>query len=159
MATFVGHYVSLAAVERRLSREVVRRIYDDLNTGEVSDDELEPVAQLMMDAEAMFEGYCRGIYDLTALRSVHPPEAVRLALDCCFFLAADRFPHAVGRDPGPIWDRLRRELTDLRTGVTRLDVVGSPEPAANVGGDLYQEGLGLADTQPSTFHHDGFGSY
>lgn len=159
MASYVGHYVSLATVERRLSREVVRRIYDDLNTGEVSDDELEPVAQLMMDAEAMFEGYCRGIYDLTALRSVHPPEAVRLALDCCFFLAADRFPHAVGRDPAPIWERLRRELTDLRTGVTRLDVTGSPEPAANTGGRVELHGAAEVSTDNDPVFTGGFGIF
>jgi hypothetical protein len=136
MAAYVGHYISLKAIERRLSAAVVRRVYDDQNIGVVedTDDEDNPMVQLIRDAEAKFEGYCRGNYDLTSLRNVHPPEAVRICLDCAEALAAKRFPRAVNRDWVALEQSVNDELKKLRTGQTRFDVIGPPEPAANQGG-------------------------
>lgn len=136
MAAYVGHYIGFKAVERRLSAAVVRRVYDDQNTGVVlsEDSDDNPIVQLIQDAEAKFEGYCRGIYDLTVLRQVHPPEAVRLCLDCAEALAAKRFPRAMNRDWVTLEQSVNTELAGLRSGKTRLDVMGPPEPAANTGG-------------------------
>lgn len=135
MALFSGHYISLKALENRLSSAVVRRIYDDNNLGGVGQDD-GPIVQLIKDAEAKFEGYCRGIYPLDALRTAKPNEAVRMCLDAACAMAAQRFPRAAA-SLGPWVDLLKAvdaEMTGLRTGKTRLDVVGSPEPASNEGG-------------------------
>lgn len=131
---YTGLYITDAVASSRLSAAVVRRIYDDNNDGLPDSD---PVAQLIRDAEAMFEGYCRGIYDLAALRIAHPNEAIRLVLDCVEFLAAKRFPQACKRDWTILEASVRKELESLRKGLTRLDVMGSPEPAANQGGEVF----------------------
>jgi len=131
MAVYQGHYITQAALEARLSAAVVRRIYDDNNLG---DAEETPISQLIKDAEAKFEGYCRGIYPLDALRTAKPNEAVRLCLDVVEAMAAKRFPRAYTRDWQPLMDFVERELSGLRSRKTQLDVVGLPEPAANDGG-------------------------
>lgn len=126
-----GYYVTQAMLEDRMSATVIRRVYDDMNVGGSSD---SCVKQIITDGEAMFEGYCRGIYDLTALRAAKPNEAVRLALDCVEVLTIKRFPRAANRDWQPMLEALRKELASLRKGETRLDIIGPPEPAANQGG-------------------------
>lgn len=134
MAAYSGHYLTQKLVENRLSAAVVRRIYDDAGTGSVSFDTDTPGALLIADAESMFEGWCRGIYDLVALRTAKPPEAQRLCLDIAFMLAAKRFPKAMMREWQPLEQSVLAELKALRKGDTRFDVVGAPEPAANQGG-------------------------
>lgn len=158
MAAYVGHYINRKAVERRLSAAVVRRVYDDENVGVVSAEDTEdnPLVQLIRDAEAKFEGYCRGIYDLTALRAAKPNEATRLCLDCAEALAAKRFPRAVNRDWVALEQSVNTELAGLRNGKTRLDVTGTPEPAANTGGaDNTTASIPEPDDDPHVF---GFGN-
>lgn len=134
MAAYSGHYIDRAKVENRLSVAVVTRILDDANIGGATAEVGGPFAQLIQDAESMFEGYCRGIYDLVALRANPPGEARRLALDCFVFLAAQRFPRAVNRSWPELELSVRSELKGLRRGDTRFDAVGTPEPASNEGG-------------------------
>jgi len=155
----MAYYITTTAIlENRISAAVVKRIYDDNNDGTA---DTNPVTQLIVDAEARFEGYCRGIYDLAALRAAHPAEAVRMCLDIAEALACKRFPKAATREWLPLWQASEAELKALRKGETRLDIEGSPEPAANEGGDYYEQGYGLADedSQPSSYTRDGFGSF
>lgn len=136
MATYSGYYIDRAAIERRLSVAVVVRAFDDDNIGVVSSDEASSLAQIIKDAEAMFEGYCRGVYDLTALRAAKPNEAVRLCLDIVEFLAAKRFPRALNREWVTLEASCRKELESLRKSITRFDIVGAPDPA-NQGGEVF----------------------
>ncbi len=152
MADYAVLVVGEAAIERRLSAAVVRRVYDDENTGAVTSATTDPLGQLIVDAEALFEGYCRGIYDLTALRAAKPPEAIRLCLDIVDFLAAKRFPRAVNRDWTVLEASVRDELKDLRKGLTRLDVMGTPEPAANQGGYISSGDVNSPDVRTPTFN-------
>jgi hypothetical protein len=158
MADFAGYYISTSLVERRLSKAVVRRVYDDNNLGVVIPDEYSPVVLLVRDSESMFEGYCRGIYDLNALRAAKPPEAVRLCLDCSEYLAAKRFPRAVNRSWVELEKSVRDELMNLRKGLTRFDVIGTPEPAANQGGYVSSGDVNSPEVRPMTFG-GGWGSF
>lgn len=159
MAEFSGNYITRAAVERRLSVDVVRRIYDDDNIGVAECSEDDPLGQLIKDSEAMFEGYARGIYDLAALRANPPSEAVRLVLDCCDFLAVKRFPRASTRDWVSLEKSVRDELKGLRDGKTRLDVVSTPEPAANNGGRVELYGPENVATDNDPVFTGGFGVF
>lgn len=126
-------YIAKADIEQRLSAPVVKRIYDDDNDGTADAD---PVNRLCKDASARVAGFLRGIYSLDAVAAAPPEEVIRLTLDVAEALAAKRFPRAVMRDWMPLWKVATDELKDLRNGVTRLDVEGSPEPAANQGGEV-----------------------
>jgi phage gp36-like protein len=156
MAAYQGHYIKQADLEARLSAAVVKRIYDDNNLGAAEE---TPLSQLIKDAEAKFEGYCRGIYDLAALRLAKPNEAVRMCLDIAEAFAAKRFPRAYTRDWQPLMDFVDRELKRLRTSETRLDIASSPEPAANVGGKVLLFGgkANSEDNDPS--FTSGFGIF
>jgi len=148
MAAYVGHYITQALLERRFSVAAIRRAYDDNNDGAADSD---AVSQLIQDAEAMFEGYCRGIYDLAALRTAKPNEAIRLCLDCANFMAAQRFPRALNKDWTQIEASVTAQLKGLRRGDTRLDIMGSPEPAANQGGYVSSGDVNLPEVRPATF--------
>jgi hypothetical protein len=163
MAAYVGHYIDRAKVERRLSVAVVRRIYDDLNLGVAfSEADAEggpdsPLAQLIVDSESEFEGYCRGIYDLTALRAAKPPGAVRLCLDLAEAFAALRFPRAMNRDAMLLEQRVTAKLKALRRAEVRLDVPDL-EPA-NIGGEILN-GTSAEVLDPfEPTYLNGFGSY
>jgi hypothetical protein len=129
----MGLYVDQSQVENRLSSAVVRRIADDNNDG-ASDS--GPVNELIDSAEAMFEGAVRDVYTLTALRASGSFRARQIVLDLVQALAAKRFPRAMGREWEPLMQDARTQLRDLREGRSALDVVGSPEPAANKGGEI-----------------------
>lgn len=158
MANYAGHYIAQGAIELRLSAAVVRRIYDDLNSGSPESSTSDPLGQLIMDAEAKFEGYCRGIYDLAALRTAKPNEAVRLCLDIAEALAAKRFPRAMNRNWMDLEQSVNAELLSLRAGKTRFDVDGLPEPAANQGGYVSSGDVTSPDVRTPTFS-GSWGSY
>lgn len=139
MSTFAGRYVNVALVRVKLTDAVVKRIYDDQNVGDADDSPTGPLALVIKDAESKFEGFCRGKYDLNVLRSTvaatgEPHEAVRIVLEIVEALAAKRFPRAMGRNWMELEASVNKELENLRAGKTRLDVMGPPEPAADVGG-------------------------
>lgn len=122
-------YITKKDLEDRLSPRRVADILDDANTGSASDDAIE---RLCADATAKVNGYLRGIYDLPLAEPV-PEEVKRLTLDVAVAYAAQRHPEYVQRDWVTLIEAVDRELTALRKGFTRLDVVGPPEPGANQG--------------------------
>jgi len=127
-------YIVQADIEARVSAQVLRQCLDDNNdaTADVAN-----VARLIADAESYVEGFLRKEYDLTAIRALGvacPNEIKRLCLDVATAYLVDRWPDYVRVDGTKLMDRARRDLMDLSAGKTRLDVVGSPEPAANNGG-------------------------
>src|SRR5512139_2657462 len=129
----MGLYVGATDVENRISAAVVRRITDDNNDGS---SDTGPISDLIDSAEAMFEGAVRDIYTLTVLRASGSFRARQIVLDLVQALAAKRFPRAMGREWEPLMQDARAQLRDLREGRSALDVVGSPEPAANKGGEI-----------------------
>jgi len=126
-------YIVQADLENRLSAETVRQIYDDDNNGTADPG---PIERLLADASSKVASYLRGIYDLTIVAANPPNEVKRLTLDVAVAYAAQRHGEYVRRD----WEKLMKaaesDLMKLREGKTRLDVVGSPEPAANTGGTV-----------------------
>lgn len=139
MSDFAGRYVTIKLVEVKLTESVVRRIYDDYNAGLVDKSAAGPLALAIKDAESKFEGFCRGKYDLNVLRSTvaatgEPHEAIRIVLEIVEAIAAKRFPRAMGRNWVDLEASVNKELNDLHAGKTRLDIMGPPEPAADVGG-------------------------
>ncbi len=127
-------YIVQADIENRLGVEIVKDILDDDHDGTV---DAAVVAQVIQDAEAYVEGFLRGIYDLDVLRAQGtdcPTEIKRLCLDVATAYLWDRHPEYVRADGAKLRKQTREELMDLRKGVTRLNVVAAPEPAANQGG-------------------------
>lgn len=158
MAVYYLGTTTAAAVERlerRLSAQVVKRIYDDDNDGEA---DTNPLAQVCEDAEARFESFCSGIYDLATLRATPPSEAVRLCLDCAESMAYRRFPRAAARDWQQLWQVVEKELGDLRTRKTRLNTATAPEPASNEGGAVYLGTTELSDDETTSVFTD-FGDF
>lgn len=127
-------YIVQADLEDRVSAEVARQILDDNLDGTV---DANPLARVIADAESYVEGFLRTVYDLTVIRALGtgaPNEIKRLCLDVAVAYLFDRFPEYVRADGHKLLERARRDLTDLHKGLTRLDIVGTPEPAANRGG-------------------------
>lgn len=124
---------ALSDLQARLSAETVKQILDDDNDGTA---DTEPLARLRADSDSYVLGALRGIYDLTVIQASPPNEVKRLSLDAGVMYCAQRHPEYVRRD----WEKLKRaldqDLDALRLGKRRLDVVGSPEPAANEGGSV-----------------------
>jgi phage gp36-like protein len=139
-------YIVQADIEARLTAEVVRRVLDD-------DRDLTPDAanldRVISDAESYVEGFLRGTYDLTALRAMGtgcPNEVKRLCLDVATAMMWERHPEYIRADGESLLARAREDLRDLRMGITRLDVTGTPENAANQGGIV--ESGDPDDTEP-----------
>jgi phage gp36-like protein len=130
-------YWTQSDLEDRIGAEATLSFLDDANVGTVSSG---PLARLQADCDSYVEGYLRGIYDLDAVRDAPPNQVVRLSLDKAVVELAKRHPEYVRRDWAEMEAMLRQELADVRTGKIRLDVVGSPEPAANEGGTLMTPG-------------------
>lgn len=141
-------FVTAADVEHRLSPEVVRRLLDDYNTGIADENALN---RLIKDSSGKVAGVLRANYPLDTIKAMTaeqmPEEIRRLTLDGVVMYAAQRHPECVHRD----WVELKKawdaDLKMLRNGDARLDVEGSPEPPANVGGDI---SVGDPDEQTET---------
>lgn len=137
-------YPTLDQVKRRIGEAECNRIFDDNEDGIADTLILEDIRA---DASAKIAGALRGIYDLDAVAADPPREVLRLSLDMCKVYAAQRHPEAVRFDWEPLLKSVDRDLAKIRTGEARLDVVGTPEPAANNGAmliDISDEGT----TQP-----------
>lgn len=130
----MGYYITQADIEARVSADVFRRCYDDDNNATA---DAAPVAGLIADAEGYVEGFLRGVYSLATVRAAPPHEVKRYCLDVAVAYMRERFPSLVRVDGASIFERVTRELTELRTQPRRLDVDGSPEPGANQGGVIY----------------------
>jgi len=129
-------YIVQSDLEDRIGAESVRQILDDDVDGTP---DATPLARVIADAESYVEGFLRVAYDLAAIRALGvaaPNEVKRLCLDVAVAYLWDRHPEYVRADGDKLLDRARQDLVDLRRGLTRLDIVGAPEPPANRGGDV-----------------------
>lgn len=139
-------YVTQKDVEDRISPVVVRRILDDRKSGAADPD---AVSRVIRDASAKVAGTLRGIYDLDVVASNTPEEVKRLTLDGVHAYLCQRHAEFVKGDWVEMMKLWRADLKDLREGRTRLDVVGPPEPPANVGTEH-------VDGDPDDFVEDDF---
>lgn len=137
----MGNYITFEALEARLSKAVVRRIFDDDNDGEP---DTSPLLQVIADAERRFEQTMAGLYpSLAVLRQKAAEDASSLVLDLAEAISAKRFPRAVNRDWLPLMKYALDQLKDYRAGVARVPVDGPPNPPSNAGGDI-SSGAGSA---------------
>jgi len=151
-------YIVQADIEARVSAAVLVQILDDNEDGVV---DTVPLARLIADSEAYVEGFLRGNYDLAALRAMGtacPSEVKRLCLDVAVSFLWDRFPEYVRADGAALMRRAREDMVALRQGVTRLDVIGTPEPAANQGGATLSSDPDEPDVADKVFL-DGLGDF
>ena len=131
----MGTYITQTDLEDRLSAAVIRDILDDDADGFVDDN---PLDRVIADAESYVEGFLRVAYDLETVRALGtsvPNEVKRLCLDIATAYLWERHPEYIRADGDKLLMRARLELVDLRRGLTRLDIVGDPEPPANRGGE------------------------
>lgn len=151
-------YITSTDLSARLSATKLARIYDDDRDGTADTD---PVALLIADACSKVAGYLRGLYDLAVIEAAPPHEVVRLTLDVAVAMAAQRHPEVVRVDWVPLMQGAERDLERLRAGKTRLDVMGSPEPAANASGGFSEGDPSQFDgaTALPVFSGEGFGDF
>jgi hypothetical protein len=128
-------YFSFEALEDRLSKAVVRRIYDDNNDGEP---DTNPLLRLMKDAGQRYETVMAGIYpSIASLRVPAAADAASgLVLDLAEAMAAKRFPRAINREWQPLLKDAMDQISEYRKGFARIPVDGAPNPPANAGGDI-----------------------
>lgn len=123
-------YITQAELEARVSPAVVRRILDDATIG-IAD--ADAVTRIIADASAKVAGFLRESYSLDAVSASTPEEVKRLTLDVAVVYLRQRHPEFARGDWVELDRSVTRDLNSLRTGNTRLDVVGPPEPHQSVG--------------------------
>jgi len=129
-------YIVQSDLEDRIGASVLVAIADDSESGVLFSTNT-PLARIIKDAESYVEGFLAPIYSLTALRALGtgaPNEVLRLCLDVAEAFAIKRHPEYIRGDWKSKLEFARRDLVDIRTQKTQLDITTSPEPAANVGG-------------------------
>lgn len=150
-------YITQSDLENRISANVVRRIFDDDGDGTA---DAAAITRILADASAKVAGYLRTMYTLADIEASTPEEVKRITLDVAVAYLTIRNPEYFRGDGAGLLKIAVDELKALRTGESRLDVEGSPEPAENAGG-LVEEGdpsLYQPDTFKPTFGW-GFGDY
>lgn len=90
----MGTYVSQDEVEDFLSRSVVRDVLDDNNDGFA---DALPIARLIADGEALFNGKITGVYAMP-LTAPYDPLCVTVSLMFIRALAAQRHPEVMRQD-------------------------------------------------------------
>lgn len=160
MAEYSGTYISQGDLEDRIGAEVLIQIADDNADGAVDTTDTA-LARIVKDAESYVEGFLAPIYSLTALRALGtgaPNEVLRLCLDVAEAFAIKRHPEYIRGDWKAKLEFARRDLLDIRTQKTQLDITTSPEPAANVGGVVRSGDPDDTDTADKVFL-DGMGVF
>ncbi len=146
-------YISNEDVRLRLGAPKYHRLFDEDGDGLADDvnssgDTSNTVERIRRDASAKVAGYLRGIYDLDAVATDTPEEVKRLALDVFVAIAAQRHPEVMRVEWKDLLDAVERDLRNLREGKTRLDVMGSPEPARNNGAEVLSGNPRKPDVKP-----------
>lgn len=153
-------FITTTQLENRLSRTVVKQIFDDDNDG-VAD--LAPLEQLCKDASSKLSSWLGPIYPLDALRAMTadelPDEIVRLSLDVAQAMMAQRHPEYRRVDPFELMKQAERDCERLRKNETNLGTTASPpEPAANTGGQFESGTEDDPESRPK-FFLDGTGDF
>lgn len=126
----VVNLVTVEQLENRIGIEILKRIFDDDNTGQASG---AAVQQICEDASSMVRGGLPADYDLDAVTadaaSSNAIELRRITLDAAHAMAAIRHPGALKIDGFALMDRVDAALKNLRLGQATLGTKTSPEPA------------------------------
>jgi hypothetical protein len=127
------HYVTEADLVDRIGQQAVLDMLDYDRDG-VADP--GKVLRLLLDAVSYVESFLRTEYRLETLRAMKPApnEVKRLILDRAEAELYCRHAEFARFDGMKAKERCDKELTALSLGHRRLDVDGTPEPAANQGG-------------------------
>jgi hypothetical protein len=161
----MGHYINRGDrtasnrwddIKAILSASVVVDIFDDNNDGLP---DANPMAWLEAEAEDQFESGLCGILPLDSLRANPCASCARIVGEFVRYAAAIRFPRAYGRNPETLLKIARDSVDRIRSGKDRLAAQGSPNPPANVGGEVLNgTSSELLDPFEPTYLN-GFGSY
>jgi len=146
-------YITITDLEARLGANAVRAFLDDDNDSAA---DTAAINQIIADAESKVNGYARGIYTIPFTAPI-PVEVKRLALDVAHAYMAMRHPEYVHGNWKELMDHADAQLRDLRNGKTRLDVMTTPEPAANQGGTV--ETPELDGDEETTRYFDDTGDF
>lgn len=118
--------ITKAQLERRLSRDLVRRIYDDNNDG-VGDP--DPLQQLCEDASSKIRGALPAYDpdDMSPANALLTTELRRLSLDAAVAMAGQR--PGSGLDWVSLMAQVDADLDRIRKGQASLGSRANPEPA------------------------------
>lgn len=128
-------YITQAELEARVSARVVQRVLDDDSDGSA---DVDAVTRVIADASSKVAGYLRTMYTLADVAANTPEEVRRITLDVAQAYLTIRHPEFFRGDGEALMRSAVSELKDLRKGLSRLDVEGTPEPAENAGGSVEQ---------------------
>ena len=123
----------------RLGQTMFTRIFDD-NNDSVADKLSEE--QMRADASDRVRGKLGPVYNpdlLTQATAATVGELRRLVLDNFVAMCAERRPTIVKRDADTLFKRADADLKDLRIQLANLGTNSPPEPAENVGGEVYAD--------------------
>ncbi len=124
----VVNLVTVEQFENRIGIEILKRIFDDDNTGQASG---AAVQQICEDASSMVRGGLPADYDLDAITanaaSSNAIELRRIALDAAHAMAAIRHPGALKVDGFALMERVDVALKNIRLGQATLGTKTSPE--------------------------------
>lgn len=127
------------------------RIFDDNNDSHA--DKLSE-EQMRADASDRVRGKLGPVYNpdlLTQATAAQVGELRRITLDNFVAMCAERRPTIMKRDSDMLFKRADGDLKDLRTQLANLGTNLPPEPAANVGGEVYADDGG---DEPQRFFND-----
>ena len=149
-------WITTAQFTAHVGTALARRFYDEDLDGTPDATEM---TRLKINATSYVAGYLRGNYSLTAIDVAVAAESInevtRLTLDVAEWMACKRYPEvALNKNWIDLKTESDKELKALRKAETRLDIVGAPEPAANVGGD---HTIGDPDTYEESTFSPAFG--
>lgn len=129
-------YFTKAELEARVGARTVQRILDDDNDGDADDD---PIERIRLDATSKVDGVLRSKYRDWPFTTV-PNEVKRLALDVGVAMLYIRHPEYARSDGIALMELADRDLKLVTIGERSTDAEGSPEPAANHGGYVWDGG-------------------
>ena len=135
-------YATKVQLERRLGHAVVASLFDENNTGGADN---ETVDDVLADASAKVDSYLAPL-GVLPIAVPYPREIVRLTLDVASSYAVQRHPEATHLDWEKLMAQAEKDLDRLRMGKTMIGVT-PPDPAANHGGEVYNNVVTQEDAE------------
>lgn len=124
----VVNLISIEQLENRIGIEVLKRLFDDNNTGQASG---EAVQQICEDASSMVRGGLPKDYDLDAITadaaSSNAIELRRITLDAAHAMIAMRHEGSLKIDGFALMERVDIALKNIRLGQATLGTKTTPE--------------------------------
>jgi hypothetical protein len=123
----------------------------------------ERLNEFLLDVSSMVLARLTGVYPVDTIRAMSseelPRELKRIALNALDGMLAQGFPEVLqGRDWEAMLKRVDMDLVAFRKGETGMGTTAPPEPAANVGGEVF-DSLGNTKTESTATFLNGFGDF